>query len=1513
MGLSSDASTTNGITITANSIAYNTQGGSRSVTGSVSMKGNYWGDVTGPYDPSDDRATGGWYNPGGLGNRVSDKIDYTGWLSYDPNSRIQTSFSGVVSNAQTSQPVMGALVRLGVFGAYTDATGYYHIDGLSNAAYPLSVTRIGYANYNGGSVNPALTPGRNIALTPDPASCPSQSVALDGVVRDELTKLVKSGVSVTLSGVGATLTNASGAYHFSGVAAGTHTLSATPAGYFAYYQKLYFCGNQNWTVSLTTTSTTLGQKSAAPYSDDPVNTATGNYTYAHVDMKLPGKGLPFIFERSYNSQDIQDGPLGFGWTHNWNARASLDAASGAVTVRWGDGRTETWASDGAGGFTSQYGVFDTLLTNGDGTYSVKKKDLTVWRFNTGKQLALVTDRNGNGITLNYSGAVLAQIIDAAGRAMNLAHDANNRITSITDPLGRIVSFAYDPAGNLVSALDRNSQATLYSYDADHQMLSATDPRGNVFVTNVYDNAKRVVTSQRDAKAGQTTFVYNPANRQTTLTSALGNVTVHHYDEFLRMVRVDDARGYSELYHYDIGGSRDQVADRNANITLYEYDAKGNVTRKTDPVGQVTSITYDANNNPLTRTDALNNTASFIYDAVGNLTRTTDALNNTASVTYDASGLPLTITDARGNVTTNTYDVQGNPIQVTNALANVTTFTYDGVGRKISKKDALNRITTYAYDNNDNPLSATDPLGKTIISTYDGNNNRLTSTDKRGNITSFAYDVKDLPVSVTDALSGVMTTTYNALDRKIATKDKRNNATTFAYDGVGNSIQVTDALSNATKFTYDGNGNRLTATDPLNHTSSAVYDALNRQRSATDALTNASTTIYDALSRVTSTTNAKGQVTSFTYDKLGRLVQVTDANSGTVKYAYDQSGNRISMTDPNGHVTTYAYDALNRMVTKTESLGGVTAYQYDAVGNQVQVTQPNGTAIHYAYDALDRLGNVTYPDLSTVSLTYDANGNRTGMTDSLGASSYQYDALNRVTSATDPFGKTVSYGYDANGNRITLTYPGAKVVTYGYDVLNRLGTVSDWLAHTTTYTYDAASRLSASANPNGTAASYSFDNANRLTGLSNTKGATVFASYAYALDAIGNHTQVTQNEPLPPVFTPGTVAYSYDADNRLNSVGSTVNNFDANGNMTAKGTNTFAYDFENRLKQSTIGGVATQYGYNGGGNRLSRIIGSTTTRYVLDLNGSLSQVLAETDGSGTVSAYYVYGLGLISRIQPNGSASYYHYDSRGSTVALTDMSGAVTDKYAYDAFGKIVNSQGTTPNSFKYLGQYGVMDEGNGLHYVRARYYDADAGRFISKDPKAGNDKDGQSLNRYAYAENNPVRFVDVSGFSPKEVSGLQQILGKSTDTSNFHNALIGQASMRVTNSTIPFLGIGNNYSQPRLAQSSLGVAHIDEGLVAIYVGATLPSTVAGASVFMGGLAACGGTFGAACIAGVPAMAWGAAMAAPGALMVLGGTAEVIVGSSEFISGLVGHENPLKDTLVDRFNELVGEGMRGNGL
>jgi len=446
-----------------------------------------------------------------------------------------------------------------------------------------------------------------------------------------------------------------------------------------------------------------------------------------------------------------------------------------------------------------------------------------------------------------------------------------------------------------------------------------------------------------------------------------------------------------------------------------------------------------------------------------------------------------------------------------------------------------------------------------------------------------------------------------------------------------------------------------------------------------------------------------------------------------------------------------------------------------MGNEGSV----GTVNYSAYDGNNRLKTITYSDSPTVSFTYDNNGNRTTMTDSLGTTTYTYDALDRLSSVIDPFDKTVSYTYDPATNKKTITYPGNKAVAYEYDQLNRLWKVNDWLGYTTTYAYDNRGNLSAVSNTKGTHADYTYDIANRLKTASDTTSAdTTISNFQFTLDKVGNRTNATMSIPLASAFTTKGINATYDPANQVESWDSATFGFDDAGRqtvMTDGATTNYTYNLEDRLTGINNGTDTYQYQYNGAGDRLASTANGTEKRYVLDLNGNMSRVLCETDASGNITAYYVYGLGLLYKITPTDERYHYHFDPIGSTIAITDVDETITDKYAYSPFGELMNEEVTTENPFRYVGQFGVMDEGNGLLFMRARFYDPETKRFLSRDPVKGEIRDTQILNFHQYARNNPAIYVDYKGES---YSFIGDIVSFSVNVKNKDiSGLVGMAAI----------------------------------------------------------------------------------------------------------------------------------------
>lgn len=1131
-------------------------------------------------------------------------------------------------------------------------------------------------------------------------------------------------------------------------------------------------GSKTYTVTLTVTDAngevdskslstyvsgqSLGAASNNSFSRDPVNLATGNYIYEHVDLHIPGIGFPFEFKRFYNSKfSAQVGlPVGFGWTHSYNLHLSTTLTD--ATVVFGDGHSEIHILNG-GQYTGEAGVYDILTNNGDGTFTLTSKDQSQRNFDIQGRLSSIVDKNGNTLMLRYDESpspglvVLTNIVDTAGRQINFESDSKGLLRQIADPLGRIIQFLYDANTNLVAVTNANGGTNGFAYDGNHQMTTASDARGTSFVQNTYDSLQRVVSYQSDAYGSQTGFYYDFISRITYVTNALLGVSVHYHDTNLLVTNLVDEAGNRESYQYDASRNRIRVRNKNGNETQFSYDGRGNVTNKIDALGNITSIGYDTLNDLVRKVDALGNVALWGYDSRGNLKSSTNELSRVTSVEIDARGLPIIVTDGRGIRTTNQFDAEGNLTKVLNAMGFSTRFEYDSVGRRIREIDALNHTNSLFYDNNDNLLFRTNALGFVTTYTYDANNNRTSITDARGATTSNIFDLKDRPVGTLAPLGYTNSAAYDPLDRKTTSFDALGNQTGFSYNPVGNLIAITNALSEVTQFTFDGEGNQTSVTDPTGHYLTNFFDPLNRRITTISLGIFTNLTSFDALGHVKAITNGNGQVTRFLYDAIGRLTNVLDAANNSVFFAYDENGNRIRTTDPNNHSWTNVFDELNRLVEQNDPSGHKTILHYDAVGNLTNKITPNGDSIHYAYDALNRLTNITYPNGPPVTFAYDPVGNRTNMTDKIGTTAWEYDPLNRLKAVTGPFGQTVLNTYDAQGNRVSLTYPDNGVVNYGFDSLNRMAALTNWFDGFVHYTYDSRGNLSCVTNLNGSVAIYSYDDASRLTGLTNySSDGSIISGYALVLDPVGNRLQGGIQQPLTPIISNQTNVYSYDEENRLTDINGQAVTHNSNGDVTGLGPQILSYDFDDRLIAFSLTNVSGTCEYDGLGNRIARSIGTDSRRFVLDRVGSLTQVLTENDEADTPVAYYIYGLGLVQRITPGGEVAIYHFDPQGSTLAITDSVGNITDAYAYDSFGVLANSDEEIGQPFRYLGQYGIIDDSTGLYYARARYFSPQLSRFITQDPLSGWKGDGQRLNRFVYALNNPFRFEDLTGESAHE-------------------------------------------------------------------------------------------------------------------------------------------------------------------
>jgi RHS repeat-associated protein len=325
---------------------------------------------------------------------------------------------------------------------------------------------------------------------------------------------------------------------------------------------------------------------------------------------------------------------------------------------------------------------------------------------------------------------------------------------------------------------------------------------------------------------------------------------------------------------------------------------------------------------------------------------------------------------------------------------------------------------------------------------------------------------------------------------------------------------------------------------------------------------------------------------------------------------------------------------------------------------------------------------------------------------------------------------MSYDFDEIGRRFTRQVGTQPLVTYGYDHNSRLKQVTQG-ATIVGLNYDDAGRRTSLTYPNGVTTTYSYDEADRLVGIAYAQGPTPIESVTYTHDAADNRISMTRANG-PATLLPSASSAQYDAANEQTQFNSGTLTYDLNGNLLSDGVDTYTWDALDRLTAISGPGLSASFTYDALGRRISKTINGVTTTYQYDGDN----VVAE---GGAATASYLGSLGIDEPFLRQGATSeYYLADGLGSTLALTDANGAASSSYAYEPFGKTAIT-GASTNPFQFTGR---ENDGTGLYYYRARYYNPALGRFISEDPL---EFDAGDLNLYVYVFNSPTNYTDPSG------------------------------------------------------------------------------------------------------------------------------------------------------------------------
>jgi len=805
-----------------------------------------------------------------------------------------------------------------------------------------------------------------------------------------------------------------------------------------------------------------------------------------------------------------------------------------------------------------------------------------------------------------------------------------------------------------------------------------------------------------------------------------------------------------------------------------YNDYGQLLTTTDPLGVQSTFAYDPGTHWLQSvTKPISNNqvqySGFSYNASGSLTQTivretnqTGKLMSQVDIAYDSYGNPITVSikdDNRINVTTSEYSPTYGSAFVTRHSSTV--MDADGQTSTVSQIAAYDKSTGLMtrYE---------DGLGHQIQYTYDQLNRVKQAAYDDGSIAALTYNDTTNEVTMTDE-SGVKTkTVFNPIGWKVESGVFENNVYKYkekiVYDSFGNVKTSQNAKGNMTSYTYDAWGRVLTAAAPLSNKTMVVYDDINHTVTTKDAESNEIKQSFDQLGRMTkneelrpngssvsftydyagnkrTSTDVYNRTTSYQYDVLNRLVSVTDPELRTTQYAYSLANQLIEVQDPEGKKSVKKYDELGRLIQSINPLGETETYFYNPVGQLSKTIDGKGQSQTYGYNSRNFLTAVTGAE--SVAYSYDQSGRRKSMTDVTGTTLYDYNSMGQLSKVTYPDSKFLQYVYDANGNRTRMTGPFGQITNYTYDSADRLTIVKDPTNNEAAYKYKLNGLLAEIKQGNGNTSNYTYD------GLLTTKVeqknslGNVLNTFTAGYDRTGNMTARSDNSV--------SFSYTYDALNRIqtNSQHAEQYAYDSRGNRQTLQTeqtpnfelNQYSYDSLNRLtgvvKQD---GRSVSYKYNGDGLLYERKENNETIRYYYDGSQIIAEGIVNPNGSVSLKARYIRGIGLVARADAAGTKAYYLSNLHGDIVELrsaaTGSSNVRLDQYSYDIWGNPLSTQETVAQPFRYSGE--MWDSTTNLQYLRARWYNPGTGRFITEDTYEGQIDNPLTLNKYTYVYNNPV-------------------------------------------------------------------------------------------------------------------------------------------------------------------------------
>ena len=1028
----------------------------------------------------------------------------------------------------------------------------------------------------------------------------------------------------------------------------------------------------------------------------PVSMVTGEELLTLEDCSLPG-ALGFTFKRTYRTSacELLDG-LGYGWSHSLSHLLTFEDGK----VYWRNSENVTVPlpepSVERPAIYNLLGDAAVFLGDAPNEFIVSSSEYDFLHF----------ERDGNI-------ARLTKISDNYGNCLLISYNQNKQPQAVINPVGIALWFNYQD--NLITTIELRTFS-----DDDGKKVWHTE---RTLQQYIYDKSCHLIGERNEANEGED-YDYDNDNVITLRRMAGGIEFFWSWEgtgKNVRCVRHWSNMGGDAQYVWNDDENSVEVINTDGSKLVYQHDENAQLLSSVDPDGAESFKEYDQD---------------------GNVVKEIDALGNETTHVYDEAGFRIQTITPDGNILEFEY-LQGKIFKVHRGDASWRYF-HNFEGDLTEKKDPAGNTTYYEYNEQGNLSTIKYPDGSEHKLSWNRLGMLIGEVLPDGSSTRYRHDISGRVIYEQSSVGGVTEYQWDKADRLIYLKRANGTSKHFAYNAYGKVTEVLDEHGNKTSYEYGENSHLVSRViNPDGTSLSYRYDNIK--------------------SFVSHITNERGEAYQIDYFPNGLVSKETTFDGRSLAYTYDLNGKLLSKveTGTNGTEleTVFERDSLGRLLAKTLPDGSKIEYQYDKNGNLISVDDGE-TPLAWRYDIMDRVIE-SHAGWSSQYYEYDELGllSKWQLPD---ANVLEYQrAKGGVLRAINLNDEVLTQHIFQNGLEM-MRNQGVLKSHFNYDDQGRLVNQSQMLEgrekQRRQYQYDGLGNLVQISDKQRGDTFYDYDPLSRLTAVRGN------LDEQFTHDATGNlipnHISLQSSElfdhaPGNQLKLHGDSHYEYDEFGRLVKESRGKNQSLVTG---------YEYDCQHRLIKVTMpDGSQAHYRYDAFGRRIEkRVMDKTGLETITEFLWQGDNLIAEMTNSEQYQSYvYEPGtfrpLALLKGEGKEAEVYHYHLDQIGTPLDITTTQGETVWSVQYRAYGNVFKKTVAKIESpLRFQGQY--FDAETGLHYNRHRYYNPNAGRFITIDPigLAG------GLNNYQYVPNptgwvDPLGLHDIPGKGPCKDPSEEQV------------------------------------------------------------------------------------------------------------------------------------------------------------